>query len=66
MKFSIDQKMPDTELKIVRGVVAPKATLPILGCIYIKVKDNKLTLAGTDLEVGIVSEVPVNAKSDVL
>ena len=64
MKFSIDQKLLDTELKIVRGVVAPKATLPILGCIYIKVKDNNLTLAGTDLDVGIVSEVPVNAKSD--
>ncbi len=64
MKFSIDQKLLDTELKIVRGVIAHKATLPILGCIYIKVKDNKLTLAGTDLEVGIVSEVPVNAKND--
>ena len=44
---------------MVQRAVSPKNPLPLLSGILLKCKDNKLTLMGTDLEIGIECNIPV-------
>lgn len=46
-------------LHLVNGVIEQKKTLPILANFLIETAENKVLLAGTDLEVGIKKTVPV-------
>ncbi|RCW52167.1 DNA polymerase III subunit beta [Halanaerobium sp. ST460_2HS_T2] len=64
MKFSINQKDLYNALNIVRRAVAKNQTLPILTGIFLKLKNNKLTLKSTDLELGIKYDLTVKAESD--
>lgn len=48
-------------LQAVSGVVEKKQTLPILSNVLLTIKDNKLLLTGTDLEIELVGFVSVQA-----
>jgi len=51
------------QIQIVQKAVSARSTLPILTGILFNVKDNKLTLSSTDLEMSIKCELDVNEKS---
>lgn len=59
MKFSIYQSDLAAALSIVARAVPSRATLPVLGNVFLKVDmDNMLTVCGTNLELGIKTRVP--------
>ena len=55
MKISISRDAILNPLQMVNSVVERRQTLPILSNILISVKDNTLSLTGTDLEVEIIN-----------
>ena len=57
MKFSITREQFLKPLQLVASVVERRQTLPVLSNILISLKNNKLSLTGTDLEVEIVGQV---------
>jgi DNA polymerase-3 subunit beta len=57
MKFIIKREKLLPALQIVNGVVERRQTLPILSNLLLNVKENSLTLAGTDMEVELVTTV---------
>ena len=58
MKFSIFQSDLAAALSIVARAVPSRATLPVLSNVFLKVdKGNVLTIAATNLEMGIVTRV---------
>lgn len=48
-------------LQAVSGVVEKKQTLPILSNVLLTIKDNKLLLIGTDLEIELIGFVPLQS-----
>jgi len=59
MKFSIYQQDLQAALSTVARAVPSRSSLPVLGNVYLKVDmDNMLTLAATNLELGIKTRVP--------
>ncbi len=63
MKFGIQRDQLLSALQKISSVVEKKHTMEILGNILFETKNDKLTLSGTDLEVGI--QVNLDAKIDV-
>jgi len=57
MKFTIKREELLPALQIVNGVVERRQTLPILSNLLLSVKEKSLTLAGTDMEVELVTHV---------
>ena len=57
MKFKITREDFLQPLQLVVGVVERRQTLPILSNVLIVLKDNYLSLTGTDLEVEIVGHI---------
>src|SRR3990167_5225582 len=53
MKFSIDRGQLLEGIQKIQSVVDKKGTVQILSNILCTAKDNTLSLAGTDLEVGV-------------
>ncbi|MCP5079537.1 MAG: DNA polymerase III subunit beta, partial [Psychromonas sp.] len=64
MKFSISREAFLRPLQLVVGSVAGgRPALPIMGNILIEVKDDQLSLTGTDLEVELITQVPLQSPS---
>lgn len=63
MKATILQKNFAKALNAVSRIVATRTTLPVLGNILISVDNGKITFGATDLEVGILVEVPGKAEN---
>jgi DNA polymerase-3 subunit beta len=60
MQFTISRDVFLRPLQLVVGSVAGgRPALPIMGNILIKVKDNLLSLTGTDLEVELITQIPL-------
>jgi DNA polymerase-3 subunit beta len=57
MKFKISREELLQPLQLVVGVVERRQTLPILSNVLIVLKNNCLSMTGTDLEVEIVGHV---------
>jgi DNA polymerase-3 subunit beta len=57
MKFSISRDSLVKSLNLVAGVVERRQTLPILANVLLKLKEDRLLLTGTDLEVELVGDV---------
>lgn len=55
MKVSCTQENLNRGLNVVSRVVGTRTTLPVLNNILIRTKDGRLTLAATDLEIGITT-----------
>jgi len=58
MKFKADRATLMKSLAHVQNVVEKRNTIPILANVLLNVKDGKLTIAATDLEIALVEEVP--------
>jgi len=60
MKISISRDAILNPLQMVNNVVERRQTLPILSNVLISVKNNTLSLTGTDLEVEIINSCPID------
>ena len=59
MKFTVPQKTIQKELAIVGRAISPRSTLPVLANVLLKAEGDKLIIAATNLEIGIMSTIPV-------
>ena len=61
MKLKADRATLMKALAHVQSVVERRNTIPILANVMIAVKDGKLTLTATDMEIAIVEDVPATS-----
>ncbi len=59
MNFTISKSQFYKSLQKIIGVIPSKTTIPILENILLELKDNQLTLTGTDLEICVSTELKV-------
>ena len=64
MNINIQKETLEQPLSQIIGVVEKRQTLPILGNVFLELKDNKLTLVGSDLETEITTRVSNVGGSD--
>lgn len=64
MKFKADRATLMKSLAHVQNVVEKRNTIPILANVLLSVKDGRLTIAATDLEIALVEEVPAETIRD--
>lgn len=64
MKFTAAREALLKPLQAVIGVVERRQTMPILSNVLIIVKDGRLAVTATDLEVELVAEVDIDAESE--
>lgn len=64
MKFIVNRELLLTPLQQIVNVIEKRQTIPILANVLFQLKDNTLTLTGTDLEVQIVAKLPLNNEVD--
>ncbi|TNF08889.1 MAG: DNA polymerase III subunit beta [Gammaproteobacteria bacterium] len=64
MKFSVSREEFLKPLQLVVGVVERRQTLPILSNVLISLKDGRLSLTGTDLEVEIIGQLMLDNITD--
>ena len=60
MKINITRDLILPSLQSINNVVERRQTLPILGNVMIVAEDNELTLTATDMEVELVTKIPVD------
>ena len=65
MKFSIDQAMLLEGLHFVTGVTERRHPMPILANVLLKLKADQLVLIGTDIDIELISQVPVQQVFEV-
>ncbi len=61
MKFKVDRATLLKALTHVQSVVEKRNTIPILANVMMAVKDGKLTLTATDMEIAVVEHVPAQS-----
>lgn len=59
MKADCDKQTLLKGLTIVQNAISMRSTLPILSNILLETMDDKLTIIGTDLDIGIITHIPV-------
>lgn len=59
MKFIIDREKLIKPLQLVSAPLSSRPTLPILGNLLLQVNDNVLSMTGTDLEIEMISRLPL-------
>src|SRR5215471_350672 len=64
MKFSAQLADLKTALPKVTAVIPSRSTLAQLENVQLELKNKKLTLMGTDLEISVRSSIDVNSKTD--
>lgn len=64
MKFDTTKETLIKGLQEVQNAINPKTTLPILSNILMNVEKDSLSLTATDLDIGIISTIPVKAGSE--
>ena len=57
MKFSVNQQDLQRSLNYCQGVIEKRNTLPILSNILLNVKDSKLTITATDLDLIFITQI---------
>ncbi|KAF3981187.1 MAG: DNA polymerase III subunit beta [Methylococcales symbiont of Hymedesmia sp. n. MRB-2018] len=57
MKFIINRELLLTPLQKIVGVIEKRQTMPILSNVLICIKENTLTLTGTDLEIQLITTI---------
>lgn len=63
MDITVQREALLKPLQAISGVVEKKQTLPILSNVLLTIKDEKLLLTGTDLEIELVGFVPIETLS---
>jgi len=61
MKFTINREQLLTPLQQIVSVIEKRQTMPILANVLIDIKDDQLTLTGTDLEIQIIARLNINS-----
>ncbi|MBT6119991.1 DNA polymerase III subunit beta [bacterium] len=61
MKFSCHSDQFQKALSIVDKAISTRSSVNVLEYVFLNVKENKLTLIGNDLEIGIKHSIPVDA-----
>ncbi|RKS86032.1 DNA polymerase III beta subunit [Orbus hercynius] len=64
MKFIIDREKLIKPLQLVTAPLSSRPTLPILGNLLLQVSDNILLMTGTDLEIEMISRLPLSEPSE--
>lgn len=64
MKFTISREVLLQPLSQVVGVVERRQTLPVLANFMLAVRDGRLTVTGTDMEVELISSVAAEVSQD--
>lgn len=64
MKFSAERETLLAALQAVIGVVERRQTMPILANVLLSVKEGRLSVTATDLEVELVASAEVSAQAD--
>ena len=64
MKFDTTKEMLIKSIQEVQNAINPKTTLPILSNILMEAGKESLSLTATDLDIGIVSTIPVSVKTE--
>lgn len=64
MKLKADRATLLKALAHVQNVVEKRNTIPILANVLLSVKDGRLTIAATDLEIALIEDVPVDSAED--
>ena len=64
MKIRCDKETLLKGIQIVQNVVSSRATLPILSNILLETQKKRLYLAGTDLDVGIATQIDVDVEEE--
>jgi DNA polymerase-3 subunit beta len=59
MKFGIERDVLVKGIQTVQNAINTKSTLPILSNILIEAEEESITLIATDLDIGIISKIPV-------
>ena len=57
MQFVVKRDILLKSLNFVQGVVEKKNTLPILSNVLLQLKDNKLSIVATDLDIVFYNEI---------
>ncbi len=61
MKFSITKGKIYSAVQDVLNVIPTRTTLPVLSNMLLEVTDSKLKLAATDLDISIITTIPISA-----
>jgi DNA polymerase-3 subunit beta len=64
MNFTVSKKDFFDALQKIIGVVPPKTTISILTCILFDLRNGKLSLTGTDLEISITTTLDVDGSEE--
>ena len=64
MKFSVVRESLLKPLQLVAGVVERKQTMPVLANVLLEVRDQILTLTGSDLEVELIGHIELDECED--
>lgn len=64
MNFSIQREALLKPLQLMSGIVERRQTLPILSNILLSSRDGMLSVTGTDIEIELVAEVPLEDGTD--
>jgi DNA polymerase-3 subunit beta len=64
MKFQIPREPLLEALQKAAGVIERRSTLPILANVLLRLKDGRLTLIGTDLEIELITHLPIQAAGE--
>ena len=64
MKFICSKDDFQRTLSVVENAIPVHTSLPILTNVYIKAKDNKVTITGTDLEISIISSCDAEVEEE--
>lgn len=64
MHLSIQREVLLKPLQLIAGVVERRQTLPVLSNVLLRVTDQTLALAGTDLEVELIGRIPLEESAE--
>jgi len=59
MKLEVGKDVLLKGIMAVQNAISPRSTLPILSNILLQTEKDKLTITGTDLDIGIITTMPV-------
>lgn len=62
MKIRCEQSQVSRALQACLGAVAPRGTIPILGCVCLMAEEETLTVTGTDLEIAVQIRIPAEVQ----
>ncbi len=62
MDFSVDKNVLLDGVQVVQSAITQKSSLPILSNVLLEIKNEKLELTATDLDIGICANIKVDVK----